>query len=43
MVGTKVYDNTLGWGEIIAESESYFVVRYDADPWVLRQYPKGEE
>ena len=42
MVGTKVYDNTLGWGEIIAESESYFVVRYDADSWSLIQYPKGE-
>lgn len=42
MVGTKVYDNALGWGKIIAESESYFVVRYDADPWSLIQYPKGE-
>ena len=41
MVGTKVWDNEKGWGEIVAETETYFVVRFDADPWCLVQFPKG--
>lgn len=42
MVGMRVWDEEKGWGEIVAETESYFVVRYDADPWVLIQCSKGE-
>ena len=33
MIGTKVWDQIKGWGEIIDETEKFFIVRWDADPW----------
>lgn len=36
----KYFDMTIGWGEIVIETEHYIVVRFDADPWCLVQIPK---
>lgn len=41
MEGTKVWDNVKGWGEIIKETDNFFIVRWDGDPWFLEQIPKG--
>ena len=40
MVGTKVFDETWGWGEIVAETENAFVVVYDANPWGYHEFAK---
>lgn len=36
----KYWDIEKGWGEIVLETEHYFVVRWDANPWCLEQIPK---
>lgn len=36
----KYFDENMGWGEIIAETENYIVVRFDADPWFPVQIRK---
>ena len=40
MVGTKVWDNEMGWGEIVFETENYLIARWDADPHSVTQYPR---
>ena len=29
----RYFDEVMGWGEIIAETETHIMVRFDADPW----------
>ena len=41
MVGIKVWSNEYGWGEIILETENYFLVKYEVVK-VYEQFPKGE-
>lgn len=36
----KYWNNEKGWGEIVLETEHYYVVRWDANPWCLEQIPK---
>lgn len=36
----KIYNPTWGWGEVIAETETTIVVRFDADPWYPRTIRK---
>lgn len=36
----KYYDEEMGWGEIVFESEHYLIVRFDADPWCLQEILK---
>ena len=33
MVGVRVYDRIKGWGNIIDETEHFYIIRWDSDPW----------
>lgn len=41
MVGIKVWSNEYGWGEIVFETENYFLVKYE-DVKVYEQFAKEE-
>lgn len=36
----RYWDDTFGYGDVVAESDNYIIVRFDSDPWVLHQIPK---
>lgn len=36
----KIWNDIWGWGEIVMESNNYYVVRWDSNPWTLEQVPK---
>lgn len=36
----RYWDNMFGWGDVISENDNFIIVRFDADPWVLRELPK---
>lgn len=34
------YDEEMGWGDVIAETEQYVIVHFDIDPWGYYQIMK---
>ena len=38
----KIYSEIWGWGEVVMETATYYVVRWDSDPWCLEQVPKED-
>ena len=35
----RYFDIEWGWGDVLTRSDNFIVVRFDADPWCLRQIP----
>jgi hypothetical protein len=36
----KFYNEMLGFGEVVRETETHFYVRFNADPWVVYTFSK---
>lgn len=37
----RYWDDKMGWGDVLNETEHFMIVRFDADPWYLVQVPKS--
>lgn len=35
----RFFDKEMGWGDIVMESDSYIIVRWDSDPSCYEQIP----
>ena len=42
MVGKRICNNIWGWGEVLAETGTTVIVRFDQDPWGYHELPKEE-
>lgn len=40
MIGTRVCDETWGFGTIIAETDTTWIIKYDGDPWGYHEIRK---
>ena len=40
-INKRYWDETYGWGDIVMETESYIVVKFDSDPWLYMQLPQN--
>lgn len=40
MVGVRVYDETWGFGVVIAETDTTLIIKYDGDPWGCHEIRK---
>lgn len=36
----KIWNEFWGWGEVLEETDNFYIVRWDANPWTLEQVPK---
>ena len=39
-MANKICGSDGGWGEVVLDTPTYVVVRWDADPWFLEQVDK---